>query len=51
MNDDLSMLVCPNKHAKLRRLYSSPVVIFKGSGFYVNDHRSKTTKIEHGQGI
>lgn len=47
VNDDLSGLKCPNNHTQLHRVYSSPCVIFKGPGFYVNDSRSKTPKIKH----
>ena len=32
---------CPNGHSETRRLISSPAIVFKGSGFYVNDSRSK----------
>ena len=49
VNDDLSELVCPNNHTKIHRVYSSPYVIFKGPGFYVNDSRSKTPKVQPGQ--
>jgi putative FmdB family regulatory protein len=31
---------CPRCHCVARRLFSAPPVIFKGSGFYVTDHRS-----------
>ena len=31
---------CPNGHSETRRLLSAPVIVFKGSGFYVNDSRS-----------
>jgi putative FmdB family regulatory protein len=31
---------CPNGHAETRRLISSPAIVFKGSGFYVNDSRN-----------
>jgi putative FmdB family regulatory protein len=30
---------CPNGHAETRRLLSTPAIVFKGSGFYVNDSR------------
>jgi putative FmdB family regulatory protein len=30
---------CPNGHSETRRLLSAPVIVFKGSGFYVNDSR------------
>ena len=31
---------CPNGHPETRRLISSPAIVFKGSGFYINDSRS-----------
>ena len=31
---------CPNGHSETRRLISSPAIVFKGSGFYVNDSRN-----------
>jgi len=30
---------CPEGHRTVRRLYSAATVLFKGSGFYVTDHR------------
>jgi putative FmdB family regulatory protein len=33
---------CPKGHANTRKLISSPTVVFKGSGFYVTDHRKKS---------
>lgn len=30
---------CPNGHKQVHRLLSRPAIIFKGSGFYVTDHR------------
>ena len=38
-NDDLSEIICPNGHTQVHRVYSAPAIIFKGSGFYVNDSR------------
>ena len=46
---------CPQCQGKVRRLFSAPAIIFKGSGFYVTDSRSdnerrlgesKTDKVE-----
>jgi putative FmdB family regulatory protein len=37
-NDDGSA-DCPRCHGEARRLFSPVPVIFKGSGFYVTDHR------------
>jgi putative FmdB family regulatory protein len=33
---------CPSGHKNVRRVYTAPLVMFKGSGFYVTDHRSST---------
>lgn len=44
MNDDLSQVICPNGHPTAHRVYSAPAVIYKGSGFYVNDKRAKASK-------
>jgi putative FmdB family regulatory protein len=33
---------CPSGHRKVHRVYSPPVIMFKGSGFYSTDHRSDT---------
>ena len=32
--------VCPNGHRQVRRIFTAPAIVFKGSGFYVTDHRS-----------
>jgi len=32
---------CPNGHPKTRRLIGKPVIVFKGSGFYINDSKDK----------
>ncbi len=46
---------CPQCQGKVRRLFSPPVILYKGSGFYVTDSRSdhnrpsensKTGKVE-----
>ena len=37
---DPSLTVCPECSGKLRKLYSSVGVVFKGSGFYRTDSRS-----------
>jgi putative FmdB family regulatory protein len=34
---------CPKGHAHTRKIISAPSVVFKGSGFYVTDHRNKNT--------
>ncbi len=30
---------CPNGHMQVRRLFNTPAVVFKGSGWYSTDHR------------
>jgi putative FmdB family regulatory protein len=40
---DASLSECPECAGKLRKLYGSVGVVFKGSGFYRNDSRSKST--------
>jgi putative FmdB family regulatory protein len=32
---------CPLGHVKVQRVFLAPTIVFKGSGFYVTDHRSK----------
>ena len=39
--EDVSVCECPRGHSQTHRLFSPPTVIFKGSGFYVTDSRSK----------
>jgi putative FmdB family regulatory protein len=34
---------CPKGHANTRRLIAAPAIVFKGSGFYVNDSRAKNS--------
>jgi putative FmdB family regulatory protein len=31
---------CPHGHRQVRRVFSPPAILFKGSGFYVTDNRS-----------
>lgn len=33
---------CPKGHSKTKRVFSAPSVVYKGSGFYINDHRPKS---------
>ena len=40
---DASLTECPECGQRLRKLYSSVGVVFKGSGFYRNDSRSSTS--------
>ena len=30
---------CPQGHGETRRLLSAPAIVFKGSGFYINDSK------------
>jgi putative FmdB family regulatory protein len=34
---------CPSCHHRAQRIYTAPMVMFKGSGFYVTDHRSASS--------
>lgn len=34
---------CPNGHEKVHRLFTVPTIVFKGSGFYSTDKKSKPT--------
>jgi putative FmdB family regulatory protein len=36
---------CPNGHAKTRRLLAAPAIVFKGSGFYINDSKASKSSI------
>ena len=42
--DDLSEVNCPNGHTQVHRVYSAPTIIYKGSGFYVNDNRKSQSR-------
>src|SRR5580698_4935372 len=35
---------CPQCHGELEKLISAPAIQFKGSGWYVNDYASKSSK-------
>jgi len=37
---DSALTECPNCHGKLRKVFNSVGIVFKGSGFYRNDSRS-----------
>lgn len=39
--DDAHNVSCPRGHAPARRVFSAPTVVYKGSGFYVTDHRKQ----------
>lgn len=49
VNEDRSGIVCPKHHIQNHRVYSSPNIIFKGPGFYINDSRPKNSKVKHEQ--
>jgi putative FmdB family regulatory protein len=34
-------VACPNGHLTTQRIFTVPVIVFKGSGFYSTDHRRK----------
>lgn len=40
---EVSAPLCPNGHEAVHRLYSVPSIVFKGSGWYVTDSRSKSS--------
>ena len=48
---DATLTVCPNCGGKLRKVYGSVGVVFKGSGFYRTDSReaAKSTSQRFGQ--
>jgi putative FmdB family regulatory protein len=37
---DAPVAECPNGHTDTRRLLSAPAIVFKGSGFYINDSKT-----------
>jgi putative FmdB family regulatory protein len=45
-----SDVTCPRGHHAVRRIYSSPQVVFKGSGWYITDHRKTTSTPATGSG-
>ena len=50
--DDEPQAMCPQCEGRARRVFHSTPIIFKGSGFYVTDHRkggvSESSKGESG---
>lgn len=46
--DDAHAVVCPHGHNGVRRVFSAPSIVFKGSGFYVTDHRKSASKESSG---
>lgn len=45
---DTSTANCPNGHADTRRLLSAPAIVFKGSGFYINDSKTASKQSANG---
>ncbi len=43
---DDALTVCPTCDGRLRKVFNAVGVVFKGSGFYVNDSRSKSTSTD-----
>lgn len=41
--DSASSVTCPSGHQGVKRVYSTPNVVFKGKGFYVTDQRKHTS--------
>ena len=37
--NDPHVAQCPRGHRNVRRVFSPPAIVFKGSGFYVTDNR------------
>lgn len=42
---DESKANCPNGHAETRRLLAAPAIVFKGSGFYINDSKASKSSV------
>lgn len=40
---DDALTECPNCGGRLRKVFSAAAIVFKGSGFYRNDSRGKST--------
>ncbi len=41
---------CPNGHPETRRMLSTPAIVFKGSGFYINDSKSSENGVNRTNG-
>jgi putative FmdB family regulatory protein len=41
-------VLCPKCHSKTKKVLSAPSVVFRGAGFYVTDHRSKSAARNEG---
>lgn len=46
---DIGVPACPhcNGTGKVRKVFSMPAIVFKGSGFYVTDSRGKNSAATH----
>lgn len=42
---DVPKADCPNGHSETRRLLAAPAIVFKGSGFYINDSKGSKSSI------
>jgi len=40
--DDRDAAQCPGGHRNVRRVFSPPAIVFRGSGFYVTDNRNNS---------
>ena len=45
---DAPVADCPNGHGDTRRLLSAPAIVFKGSGFYINDSKNASKQSVNG---
>jgi putative FmdB family regulatory protein len=45
---DTAVADCPNGHSDTRRLISAPAIVFKGSGFYINDSKTASKQSANG---
>ena len=45
---DPALTVCPNCQGKLRKVFNSVGIVFKGSGFYRNDSRPSSAEKSNG---
>jgi putative FmdB family regulatory protein len=43
-SEDAGSLCCPKCRGKVRQLFSTSAILFKGSGFYVTDIRSNRNR-------
>ncbi len=40
--DNSTKVVCPKGHPNVHRVFSPPAIVFKGSGWYCTDNKTKT---------